>query len=95
MMSRLGPWSLFVVLVVLVAAAVPACRTSSEPQPARSAADQEPLPDGGLPLPPPSAKKGIFVPADTGLGAGPSGINSSTGTNGTAVGPTIGTTPSN
>jgi len=80
-------------LLALAGLAEPACGRTQAPPPLTAAPD-EPS-DGGLPVPPPSAKKSIIVPADTGLGAGPSGTSSYTGTNGTAVGPTLGQSPSN
>jgi hypothetical protein len=80
-------------LLALVGVAAPACG-APRTQPPLTAASEEP-PDGGLPEPPASKKKGIILPSDTGLGAGPSGATSYTGTNGTAVGPTLGQSPSN
>jgi hypothetical protein len=62
-------------------------RTTSAP---RSPANA-PLPDdAGLPPPPPSARRGVIVPSDTGLGAQPPGSAPATGTSGGSVGPTLG-----
>jgi hypothetical protein len=88
-----SPLSFAFWLLTLASLAAPACGRTQAPPP-QSAAESEPT-DGGLPVPPPSAKKSVIVPADTGLGAGPSGTSSYTGTNGTAVGPTLGQSPSN
>ncbi|HVU53314.1 MAG TPA: hypothetical protein VHL80_21665 [Polyangia bacterium] len=66
--------------VVLVAAlGAVACGPRSTP-PARSPAAASQSWDGGPPLPPTSAKKGLIVPADLGLGQGPSGPASTSGT---------------
>jgi hypothetical protein len=57
----------------------PACGTRAGAPP-RSASASEPAPDGGLPPPPRSTKKGVIVPSDMGLGQGPSGLTSTSGT---------------
>jgi hypothetical protein len=84
-----GGW----LLLTLVGVTAPACG-APRTQPPLTAASEE-TPDGGLPATPPSKKKGVIMPSDTGLGAGPSGATSYTGTNGNAVGPTLGQSPSN
>lgn len=72
-------------LLLAIAGAL-SCATS--PAPPR----QSPPPAGASePLPPPSQKKGVVVPADVKLGGGPSDSTSNTGTAGPAVGPSIGT----
>jgi hypothetical protein len=62
--------------------------TTSSAPPARAAG---PIPaDGGFFPPEPSHAKGIFVPADTGLGSQPTGAGQSTGTAGRTMAPTLG-----
>ena len=64
--------------IVVVAVAL-GCGGGTNAPPARTpnAAD---APDGGLPPPPRSTKKGIIVPSDMGLGEGPAGPTSTSGT---------------
>jgi len=62
-----------------------ACRTQAGGQPPETAATATTTastPDGGLPLPPPSSRHGVIVPNDVGMGAGPSGPATNTGSTG-------------
>ncbi len=66
-----------------------ACATSSAPPPPQPALSAP----GSEPVPPPSAKKGVVVPADVKLGSGPADGTPTTGTAGPAVGPRTGSPP--
>ncbi|HTA19804.1 MAG TPA: hypothetical protein VK989_10955 [Polyangia bacterium] len=61
------------------------CTRSSGPAP-QMASDPQQSWDAGLPVPAPSTKKGVIVPADVGAGAGPSGPGTSTGTSASPAG---------
>ncbi|HXJ22957.1 MAG TPA: hypothetical protein VMT03_22250 [Polyangia bacterium] len=61
------------------------CATSPPP-PAQASSPV----DAAEPVPPRSSRRGVVMPSDTALGAGPTGATSNTGTAGPAVGPTIG-----
>jgi hypothetical protein len=78
----------YVLLTLLAADTVLACgpARSSGPDP-RSSASSSLAPDGGLPTPAPSTKRGLIVPSDTGLGSQPTGSGPSTGTNGGRMDP--------
>ena len=73
----MSPRVLAALVVTAVALGWGAC---ARPPPARAPCAAEAPADGGLPLPPRSAKKGIIVPSDMGLGEGPSGPASTSGT---------------
>jgi hypothetical protein len=91
-MKPASPLSLSAVLALTLVATV-ACGASYDPPPQTPASASGSPADGGLPIPPASSKKGVIMPGDTGLGASPSGTTTSTGTNGAAVGPTVGGAP--
>lgn len=76
-----------VVAAALVAACGPAQSNGHSPRTAGSTSTSS---DAGLPQPKPSSQKGIIVPSDTGIGAGPPGSPSDTGTSGRAAGPNLG-----
>lgn len=76
-------------VLLLVAMSGGACGSAASNSPPPHAATPV-NPDGGLPPPPPSKEKGVFVPSDTGLGAQPTGAGQTTGTNGRAMAPTLG-----
>lgn len=82
-----------VLLVGVVGAPVfVSCASQSTRRPPQTSAAVQNPPDGGLPVVVPSGK-GVIVPGDkttSGLVETPSGATSSTGTNGQAIGPTIG-----
>jgi len=69
----------------LLLAMVAACATAGPPPPPR-----EPASSQAEPVPPPSPRRGVVMPTDTGMSAGPTGTTSNTGTAGPAVGPTVG-----
>ena len=69
---------LFTALAVLTAVALGAsapvaCGAHSGVAPARDQAAEKGPWDAGLPPPPASSKRGVIVPSDMGLGAGPAG----------------------
>jgi hypothetical protein len=67
-------------LALMGVAAAAACRTQSSDEPPQTAAT---VPDdGGLPIPPPSTRRGVIVPSDTGMMTGPSGAGVTPGENG-------------
>jgi len=69
-------------LVALALALPLACaRQPNEPPPQNATAAEW---DGGLPPPPPSSRKGVVVPSDVGLGAGPPGPTTNSGTPGSS-----------
>jgi hypothetical protein len=72
----------------LACACSPAPSSTAPPQTAGSAPVAGEA-DAGLAVIAPT-RKGIMVPSDTGIGAGPPGGGSTTGTNGKALGPTMG-----
>jgi hypothetical protein len=79
-------------MIVLSVAGLVACRTGGyNTPPPRTVTSPPP---GGVPeseMPPTtSTRKGVMVPSDTGIGGGPPGVPNNTGTNGRAVGPTLG-----
>jgi hypothetical protein len=65
-------------LFVLVAAC--AHQASGQDTAARAPASESARPDGGLPLPPAAARRGVMVPSDLGFGAGPAGPSTNSGT---------------
>jgi hypothetical protein len=67
--------------VAMLAAALGCGGGTNEPPPRTpTAAEGATAPDGGLLPPPRSTKKGIIVPSDMGLGEGPSGPATTSGT---------------
>jgi hypothetical protein len=85
----------FLVMVCVLGAALPsACGPPRSSGPAPQTPASPPISsasDAGLPDPAPSSRHGVIVPGDTGMGAAPSGSAPATGTNGNAIGPTLGT----
>jgi hypothetical protein len=68
-----------VALLVLVTFAC-AHHPSGQGSASREASAASPRPDGGLPAPPPASRTGLIVPSDMGLGAGPAGPSTNSGT---------------
>jgi hypothetical protein len=81
-------------IALLTVVAPWACRTQASGQPpetpANAATTTVSTPDGGPPLPPPSSRHGVIVPNDVGMGAGPSGPATNTGsTSGGSANPIV------
>ncbi|MEA2699109.1 MAG: hypothetical protein QOI66_3380 [Myxococcales bacterium] len=66
-------------IALLTVVAPLACRTQASGQPPETPASATTTADGGPPLPPPSSRHGVIVPNDVGMGAGPSGPATNTG----------------
>jgi hypothetical protein len=81
------------ILVIAGAAGLAACGPprSTGPAPESANSAQPSAPDAGLAAVAPT-RRGLMVPSDTGMGAGSTGSTTTTGTNGKAVGPTLGNT---
>ena len=72
-----------VLVLGALALALPlACARQPNEPPAQSVTAAEW--DGGLPPPPPSKQKGVVVPSDVGMGAGPSSPTTNSGTPGSS-----------
>lgn len=81
-------------LATIVAAATMLVCGCAHPPPTapapQSGATPAVQPDAALPPPAASSRKGVIVPGDTGVGAMPSGSDSSTGTSGGSLGKSLG-----
>jgi hypothetical protein len=91
-MKSCRAWLLAVIGVSGLAGCGPSSQSNALPaQSAGSPGTIEAVPDGGSLPSSPASRKGVLVPSDTGMGASDSsGMKTNTGTNGPAVGPTLG-----